>query len=61
MFITGLVDELATSDEHLMRLCEDREVFEVQWVEHKKPIDKLLGKVNTLLDQASSTLELWRR
>jgi serine protease SohB len=57
----GLVDELATSDEYLMRLCDERDVFEVQWVEHKKPIDKLLGKVNTLLDQASSALEILRR
>lgn len=57
----GLIDELATSDEYLMRLCGERDVFEVQWVEHKKPIDKLLGKVNTLLDQASSTLDIFRR
>ena len=56
----GLIDELATSDEYLMRLCSERDVYEVQWVEHKKPIDKLMGKVNTLLDQASGTLELWR-
>ena len=57
----GLVDELSTSDEYLMNRCEQGEVFEVKWVEHKKPIDKLLGKVGTLLDQASSTLDIWRR
>jgi serine protease SohB len=57
----GLVDELSTSDEYLMQLCEERDVFEVKWVEHKKPIDKLLGKVNTLLDQAADVLALWRR
>ncbi len=57
----GLIDALATSDEYLMQLCEERDVFEVSWVEHKKPIDKLLGKVNTLLDQASSTLDIFRR
>lgn len=46
----GLVDELATSDEYLTRCCEDREVYQVQWVEHQKAIDKILGKVNTLVD-----------
>jgi serine protease SohB len=57
----GLVDELATSDEYLMSACEHHDVYEVSWVEHKKPIDKLLGKVNTLLDQASGALEVFRR
>ena len=57
----GLVDGLSTSDEYLMALCDEREVFEVKWTEHKKPIDKLLGKVNMLLEQASGTLEMWRR
>jgi serine protease SohB len=57
----GLVDELATSDEYLMSLCEEHDVYSVEWVEHKKPIDRLLGKVNTLLDQASSTLDMWRK
>jgi serine protease SohB len=46
----GLVDELATSDEYLTRCCEDREVYQVQWVEHQKTLDKILGKVNTLVD-----------
>ena len=57
----GLVDELSTSDEYLMRLCEDKEVFEVSWVEHKRPIDKFLSKVNGLLDDASSALNVFRR
>ena len=49
----GLVDQLATSDEYLMQCCEDRDVYEIQWVEHKKAIDKILGKVNTLVDNVS--------
>ena len=57
----GLIDGLATSDEYLMDLCEVRDVFEVTWVEHKKPMDKFLGKVNGLLDQASSALDVFRR
>jgi len=57
----GLVDELATSDEYLMQLCDAHDVYEVRWVEHQKPIDKLMGKVNTLLDQAAEVLAVWRR
>ncbi len=56
-----LIDGLSTSDEYLMQACEDREVFAVKWVEQKKPIDRLLGKVNGVLDQASGLLEMWRR
>jgi serine protease SohB len=40
-----LVDELSTSDEYLTRACEQGEVFHVQWVEHKRPIERLLGQV----------------
>ena len=57
----NLVDELVTSDEYLMHACENKEVFEVRWVEQKKPIDRFLGRVNGVLDQASSLLEMWRR
>lgn len=57
----GLVDELSTSDEYLMQRCDEGDVFEVKWVEHAKPIDKLMGKVNTLLDQAVEVLSVWRR
>ncbi len=57
----NLVDELSTSDEYLMRKCETHQVYELKWEVPQKPIDRLLGKVNTLLDQASSTLDVWRR
>jgi len=55
-----LVDELATSDEYLMARCEERDVFEVRWEEQKKPIDKLLGKVSSLLEKADDSLSVWR-
>lgn len=45
----ALVDELTTSDEYLARACNDADVFEVCWVEPKRPIDKLL-------DQAAAAL-----
>ena len=57
----NLVDELATSDEYLMRKCDDHEVYEVRWEVPQKPIDRVLGKVNSLLDSASATLDMWRR
>jgi serine protease SohB len=39
----ALVDEISTSDEYLTQACDERDVFEVQWVEHKKPIERLLA------------------
>ncbi|MEM8766536.1 MAG: protease SohB [Pseudomonadota bacterium] len=44
-----LVDELVTSDEYLARSCEDRDVFEVRWVEHKKPIERLMAQAEVSL------------
>ena len=41
----NLVDELMTSDEYLMRRCGDADVFEVRWVEHKKPLERMLAQV----------------
>lgn len=57
----GLIDELSTSDEYLMQMCAEHEVYEVKWTEQVKPIDKLLGKVNTLLDSAVEIFTAWRR
>ena len=37
-----LIDELSTSDAYLTKACEDADVYEVRWVEHKKPIERLL-------------------
>ena len=39
-----LVDELSTSDAYLMKACNDADVYEVRWVEHKKPIERLLAQ-----------------
>jgi serine protease SohB len=58
----NLVDELVTSDEYLMTLCDEREVFEVNWRESKKPIDRLLGKVNGTLESANNLIDsFWKR
>ncbi len=40
----GLVDELVTSDEYLLRACDDADVFEVKYVE-RKPLPQRLGLV----------------
>jgi serine protease SohB len=47
-----LVDELLTSDEYLTRACEQADVYEVRWVEHKRPVERLLGPVTQLVQAA---------
>ena len=47
----NLVDELTTSDEYLMRRCAEADVFEVRWVEHKKPLERVLGEMESGLKQ----------
>lgn len=46
----ALVDELVTSDEYLARACADAEVFEVAWVEPKRPIEKLVGQFSSVIE-----------
>jgi serine protease SohB len=41
----NLVDEILTSDEFVTVACEDKDVYEVHWVEHRKPLDRLLGEL----------------
>ncbi|MDC0213378.1 protease SohB [Gammaproteobacteria bacterium] len=52
-----LVDALLTSDQYLSDLCEEREVYQVQWEEMKSPVDKILGKVNGTLDRFLNLLD----
>ena len=40
----GLVDELSTSDEYIVKACETADVFEVRYVE-KKPLPERIGIV----------------
>lgn len=57
-----LVDELCTSDEYLARACMDADVFEVRWVEQKKPIERLIAQAESsltgLLEQVRG---IWQR
>lgn len=45
----NLIDELSTSDEYLTRACAERDVFEVRWVEHRKPLERLLAQAEGAL------------
>ena len=56
-----LVDELAASDEYLAQQCQERDVFDVAWVEVKRPIDRVLDKVNGALDRINHVLEFVRK
>ncbi|MEM7080593.1 MAG: protease SohB [Pseudomonadota bacterium] len=56
----NLIDGISTSDEYLLEACERSDVFAISWIEHKKPIDKLMGRVNGVLDQAQALLQGWR-
>lgn len=44
-----LIDEISTSDEYLARACDERDVFEVRWVEHKRPIERLMAQAEMSL------------
>lgn len=46
----ALVDELVTSDEYLASACTDAEVFEVAWVEPKRPIERLVGQFSSVIE-----------
>jgi serine protease SohB len=48
----GLCDELLTSDEYLVRACEDADVFEVRWVEHRTPVDRFLHRAASAFAEA---------
>lgn len=56
-----LVDALATSDEYVSAQCEERDVYDVAWVELRRPIDRLLDKVNGALDRVNHVLEFVRK
>ena len=44
-----LVDELATSDEYLTRMCETHDVYEVRWIAPKKGLERWLSRLTTAL------------
>ncbi len=48
-----LVDEIATSDDYLVSHSEDADLYEVHWVEHKRPIERLLAHVESSVDRTA--------
>ena len=52
----NLVDGLATSDELLMQACKTSDVYAISWQEQKKPIERILGRVNGVLEQTEELL-----
>lgn len=52
----NLVDEIMTSDEYLMNRCADTDVYEIQWKEPKKPLEKLLAQVENSIDRLAGGL-----
>lgn len=47
----NLVDEITTSDAYLMQKCEDADVYEIRWVEQKKPLERVLGQIENGIGQ----------
>lgn len=43
-----LVDEIQTSDEYVMDLCQSSDVYRVQWVPHKSLEERIKGATNAL-------------
>lgn len=43
----NLIDDLSTSDDYLVARSEEADLFEVRWVEHKRPVERLLGHLET--------------
>ena len=53
----NLVDEIATSDAYLMQKCEDADVFEIRWVEQKKPLERVLGQIENGINQLTQLFQ----
>ena len=53
----NLVDEIATSDAYLMQKCEDADVFEIRWVEQKKPLERVLGQIENGINQVTQLFQ----
>lgn len=51
----NLIDEIATSDEYLMKACEEADVYQVQFVEKKSLRDRFGFSVSTVLDRVLLT------
>lgn len=59
-----LVDEISTSDEYLLKASEEADIFEVRWVEHRKPIEQVLSHLESSVERLGvrwvERLHRWR-
>ena len=51
-----LVDSLMTSDEYILQACEDTDVFQIKWVEHKKPLERFMTQLTKLAHKAADEI-----
>ena len=51
-----LVDDIETSDAFLMRACDEKNVYEVKWVEPKKPLERIVGQLGDAVSMALERL-----
>jgi serine protease SohB len=55
-----LIDEICTSDEYLTKACEKADVYSVCWVEHKKPMDRIMARVETSAHRLLERVVNWK-
>ncbi|MFU8814827.1 MAG: protease SohB [Pseudomonadales bacterium] len=59
-----LVDEVLTSDEYLVQQSEHADIYEVRWVEHKRPIERLMAHMESSASRVAGrwveTISQWR-
>jgi serine protease SohB len=53
----GLVDEIQTSDDFLLTMRLEKDLLKLKYRTHKKPIERLLSSIQTMLDRTFAT---WR-
>ncbi|MEQ9002452.1 MAG: protease SohB [Pseudomonadales bacterium] len=49
-----LADEICTSDEYLLAASDDADIYEVRWVEHKRPIERLMSQLESSVDRVAT-------
>lgn len=52
----GLVDELGTSDDHLLKLSDDHDIYQVKMERKKSMVDKITGAGASLVEQIVNRL-----
>ena len=47
-------------DEYLGKACEEADVFELRWIEHQKPLDRLMARIEAGFNGALRRITNWR-